>query len=263
MRKAVINNCVLYQGDCFEIMADISGTDLMITDPPYGCTNNDWDCAIDLPRFWELTHAATKEIAPYCLFCQMPFAARLYNSNPENFRYEWIYKKPVLTGFLDARKKPLRAHESIYIFCKARPPYNPQMSQGAPYKKTFNGNFGSNYGKFSRHGTFSHEGNRFPTTILDVKHESVFYTTQPQYPRHPTQKSVAAVSFLVKTYTNPGDVVLDPFMGSGSTGVAAVQNGRKFIGIEQDQKWFEVAIKRIEDAYQRRGLLEIAEAVNE
>ena len=247
----LIDSCELYFGDCYEIVQEICNVDAIISDPPYGCTRNDWDHDIDLDKFWTLAKAAAKDGAATCLFCQMPFAGRLYQSNPKNFRYEYIYKKPVLTGFLNARKIPLRAHENIYVFYKKLPKYNPQMRQGKPYKKAFNGAYSSNYQKFRGHETVSYKGERFPTTILDVKHESVFYTTKPQYPRHPTQKSVAAVSFLVKTYTNPGDVVLDPFMGSGSTGVACVHTGRKFIGIELKKEWYDVACARIEAAYEK------------
>lgn len=261
MNKVTIKNCTLYHGDCFEIMQDISEANCMITDPPYNCTQNDWDHEIDLDKFWSLSKSACKKNAAFVIFCQMPFAARLYMSNPKMFRYEWIYKKPVATGFLDVRKKPLKAHELVYVFCERLPEYAPQMKKGEPYTKKCK--VGSvNYGRFYSQKTINSNGDRFPTTILDIKHENTFYTVNPLYTRHPTQKSVAALSYLVKTYTDVGDTVLDPFMGSGTTGVAAIKHGRKFIGIEQDQKWFDVACKRIEAEYQKRGLLDLCENEN-
>lgn len=256
MDKVVIKDCILYHGDCFEIMPEISEADCMITDPPYGCTQNDWDYDIDLDKFWSLSKAACKANAPFVIFCQMPFAARLYMSNPKMFRYEWIYKKPVVTGFLDARKKPLRAHELIYVFCEKLPKYRPQMTKGEPYKKSLK-RYTFNYNKLCSWETFNKTGDLFPTTIIAEQHENTFYTVKPEYPRHPTQKSVAALSYLIKTYTDAGDTVIDPFMGSGTTGVAAVRHGRKFIGVEQDQKWFDVACKRIDAEYQKRGLLDL------
>lgn len=261
MNKITIKNYTLYHGDCFEILPEISGADAMITDPPYGCTCNGWDYDIDLDAFWRLSKAACKKNAPFVIFCQMPFAARLYMSNPKMFRYEWIYKKPVVTGFLDARKKPLRAHELVYVFCEKMPEYRPQKKKCEPYIKKYKID-STNYGRFYPQKTICSNGDRFPTSILEEKHENTFYTVKPEYPRHPTQKSVAALSYFVKTYTDAGDTVLDPFMGSGSTGVAAIRHGRKFIGIERDAKWFDVACKRIEAEYQKRGLLDLCEAEN-
>lgn len=255
MTKTTIKNCTLYLGDSYEIMPEISGMHAMISDPPYGCTMNDWDQDIDLAHFWEVAKKAVISGGVFCLFCQMPFAARLYMSNPKMFRYEWIYKKPVASGFLDARKKPLRAHELVYVFCENIPPYHPQMKSGEPYHKNRPSRDTPNYGNFIRTEYDNRNGERFPTSILDVKHESTFYTST-EFTRHPTQKSVAALSCLVKTYTNPGDIVIDPFMGSGSTGVAAVRQGRKFIGIEREQKWFDVACRRIAAEYEARALLD-------
>lgn len=134
MNKVTIKNCTIYHGDCFEILPEISEADCMITDPPYGCTKNDWDYDIDLDKFWELGKAACKKNAPFAIFCQMPFAARLYMSNPKMFRYEWIYKKPKPTNFLNAKLRPLSGHESIYIFCSCLPKYKPQMKNGKSRK---------------------------------------------------------------------------------------------------------------------------------
>lgn len=242
----------IINGDCLEAMEGMSA-DCLITDPPYGCTRNEWDHEIELARFWELAKRAVTPGGVFCLFCQMPFAARLYMSNPKMFRYEWVYVKPTLTGFLDARKKPLRAHELVHVFCDRQPPYNPQMGAGEPYRKSRNGN-STNYGKALRVLSESN-GERCPKSILDVRHENAFYTVSPEFRRHPTQKSVRALEYLIKTYTKPGDVVLDPFMGSGSTGVAAINTGRKFVGIEREREWCEVAARRLERARQDNALL--------
>lgn len=253
MRKVIIKNATIYHGDCFEIMQEISGADAMITDPPYGCTQNDWDHDIDFEKFWKLGKSACKQNAPFVIFCQMPFAARLYMSNPKMYRYDFVYVKPHVSGFLDANRKPLRIHESIYIFCEKLPKYRPQMIAGKAYKVR-SSSFTKNYGNFIN-GTTDNKGERYPTSILSIG-DGIIATKSL---RHPTQKSVAVLSYLIKTYTDAGDTVIDPFMGSGSTGVAAVKHVRRFIGIEQDQKWFDVACKRIDDEYQKRGLLDMCE----
>lgn len=258
--KVIIKNCTLYHGDCFEILSEISEADCMITDPPYGCTCNDWDYDIDLDKFWSISKAACKKNAPFVIFCQMPFAARLYMSNPKMFRYEWIYKKTFPSGFLDCNKKPLREHELIYIFSDNMPKYYPQKTKGLPYKARSSG-YSSCYNKIT-YFDGNYDGLYYPKTIIDIPVEKDFRQYNKNIQKHPTQKSVAVLSYLVKTYTDAGNAVLDLFMGSGSTGVAAVKHGRKFIGIEQDQKWFDVACKRIEAEYQNRSLLDVAENAN-
>lgn len=260
MRKEIIGESTLYLGDCFEILPEIANADCVITDPPYGCTRNEWDKPIDLPRFWELVNGASKKNAAQCVFCQMPFSADLFLANRKNFRYEYIYPKPVLTGFLDSRKKPMKAHELIYVFYQAFPKYEPQKTKGKPYKKGACG-VSQNYGTCRGHGNVAYDGHRFPTSIMQVQHDKCFYgSTAKEFPRHPTQKSIAAISLLVKTYTDPGEIILDPYMGSASTGVAAVNNGRSFIGIEQDEHWFDVACRRIEAACSERALLRLTQA---
>ena len=257
MRREVIGSCTLYQGDCLEILPDIGGADAVITDPPYAATACDWDKAFDLALFWRLAYAAIKKEAACCLFCQMPFAADLYASNRCDFRYDYVYVKPKLSRWLDANRKPMLAHESVYVFSRiGRTKYNPQKIPGEPYKKN-RGGLAQTYG-CARQLEVNSSGERYPTSIMQVKHDTCFYTGSKKagMPIHPTQKSVAACSLLVKTYTDAGETVLDPFMGSGTTGVAAVKSGRGFIGIEQDQHWFDVACRRIEAAYRERALLD-------
>lgn len=242
-----IGDCELYLGDCYELLSEISGADAVITDPPYGCTDNSWDRELDFSRFWAKAYASAKRNAAFCVFCMSRFAGRLWQSNQKDFRYDYVYKKPVLAGFLNAKKNPLRAHELVYVFYRKFPTYNPQMRQGKPYRK-ITSTYSTNYNKFNTILLNNPAGDRYPVSIIDVRHENTFYMKK-EFERHPTQKSVAALSFLIKTYANPGDLVLDPFMGSGSTGVACVQTGRRFIGIELERKWFNVACARIEAAY--------------
>lgn len=263
MNKVIIKNCTLYHGDCFEIMQDLAGSnfDCMITDPPYGCTNNDWDYDIDLDKFWTLSKATCKDNAPYVIFCQMPFAARLYMSNPKMFRYEWIYKKPFCVNFLNIKRSPLRAHELIYIFSGKQSVYNPQITTGKAIKSRKRP-FTDNYSFQSDNIINGNNGLYQPKSIIDIKHENSIYDSSKGhgfYRKHPNQKSVNTLSYLVKTYSNINDTIFDSFMGSGSTGVAAVRHGRKFIGIEQDKKYFDNACKWIEKEYQNRALLDICE----
>ncbi|MDE5832029.1 MAG: site-specific DNA-methyltransferase [Desulfovibrio sp.] len=228
----IIGSCELYLGDCYDILPLVSGATAIVTDPPYNCTDNQWDQEIDLERFWSLAKAAAKKNAAFCVFCMTRFAGLLWKSNQKDFRYDYVYKKPVPSGFLNARKNPLRAHELVYIFYQRFPVYNPQMRLGRPYRKKAR-NDSTNYSKFTPLLLINTSGERYPLSIIEAKHESLFYK-KTEFERHPTQKSVAALSFLVKTYSNAGDIILDPFMGSGSTGVACVQTGRRFIGIERE-----------------------------
>lgn len=256
-----IGNCILYCGDCYEILPHISGASMLLTDPPYAATVCEWDKNIDLELFWRLAYAATKTEAACCVFCQMPFAAELYASNRRDFRYDYVYVKPKLSRWLDANRKPLRAHESVYVFSQiGRTKYNPQKTPGKSYRKGRGSEIAAQtYGWAARQEIVNATGERYPTTIMAVKHDTCFYTGSKKdgIPVHPSQKSVSACSLLIKTYTDSGEIVLDPFMGSGSTGVACVDTGRLFIGIEREEKYFETACRRIERAYQKRGLLEI------
>lgn len=180
------------------------------------------------------------------MFSQMPFSAKLVMSNEKMFRYELIWEKSKAGGFLNARRMPMRAHENILVFYKHLPVYNPQFSQGKPYlKKAVTNGDGKNYGKFARIGkTQVNNGERFPIDIIKIKNDN-------HASKHPTQKPVPLLEYLIKTYTNPGDVVLDPTMGSGSTGVACVNTGRNFIGMELDTGYFAIAQERIAEAQEQ------------
>lgn len=239
----------LLQGDCLEIMPGLpeASVDLILCDLPYGTTHNKWDSVLPLPELWAEYNRLLKPNGAAVLFAAQPFATALIQSNRRAFRYEWIWTKSQATGHFNARKMPMRAHELILVFYKKLPIYNPQMRQGyEPYvrHKKAGSPAGTVYrsygGKHNDHVSASDTGERYPVDVLHYKGE---------YGQHPTQKPVALLEYLVRTYTNPGGVILDNCMGSGSTGVAVVRagEGRRFIGIEQDDKYFCTAKQRIEE----------------
>lgn len=241
----------LYQGDCLEIMKSIpdKSIDLVCADPPFGTTRNRWDSVIPYEELWGGLKRVVKDNGAILLFGQGLFSAELACSNKEWFRYRLVWEKTKAGGFLNARRMPLQAHEDISVFYKKLPTYNPQMSEGKPYiKKAITNGDGGNYGKFNRVGTTQkNEGTRFPRSVIrfsNDNHKSI----------HPTQKPVELLEYLIKTYSNEGDTVLDFCMGSGSTGVAAKSTNRDFIGIELDKQYFDIAYKRINEVleWQRR-----------
>ena len=225
-------------GDCLELMKDIpdESIDMILCDLPYGTTACKWDMVIPFDKLWTQYNRIIKDDGAIALFSQIPFTASLVNSNIKMFRYEWIWEKDNGTGFLNANKMPLKIHENIEIFYKKTPVYNPQMRTGFKPYKTFTGRKTTNYGDFDRVETKSN-GERYPIDIIKFKKDSGL---------HPTQKPVALLEYLIKTYTNEGATVLDNCMGSGSTGVACINTDRNFIGIELDEKYFNIAKNRIE-----------------
>lgn len=233
----------LLHGDCLELMKDIpdKSIDMILCDLPYGTTRNKWDSVIPVKALWCEYKRICKINAAIILFSQMPFTAELVSSCPELFRYEWIWEKTQGTGHLNAKKMPLKVHENILVFYRSLPTYNPQYSNGKPYVTTYS-THSSNYGKQKNNITTVNDGIRYPTDII------CFGRKHSDRRLHPTQKPVALLEYLIKTYTNDGETVLDNCMGSGSTGVAAVNTGRRFIGIELENKYFEIAKQRINNA---------------
>lgn len=232
----------LINDDCLNAMKNITdgSIDMVLCDLPYGTTKNKWDSIIPLDKLWKQYKRIIKYNGAIVLFSQMPFTAELVKSNMEMFKYEWIWKKDNGTGFLNAKKMPLKIHENITIFYNKTPTYNPQMRTGfKPYKcKQGSGSSNWNYNRnFGGHITESN-GERYPIDIIEFKRDIGL---------HSTQKPVSLLEYLIKTYTNEGDLVLDNCMGSGSTGVACKHLNRDFIGIELDEKYFEIAKKRIEE----------------
>lgn len=230
--------CTLFQGDCLTLLPNIPAASihLILVDLPYGTTSNKWDSIIPLDTLWAQYRRVIKPGAPVVMFTQQPFTTTVVASNPRWLRTEWIWEKEQGTGFLNAKKYPLKSHENILVFCEKSPPYFPQMSPGKPYTTTRGNKSSTNYRPFAPTVTVN-TGERYPTTVLRYAHD------RPN--SHPTQKPVALLEYLIKTYTQPGQVVLDNTMGAGSTGVAAMQTGRQFVGIEQDINYFAVAFDRI------------------
>ena len=232
----------LRQGDCLQLMKEIpdKSIDMILCDLPYGTTKNNWDSIIALNDLWKHYTRIIKDNGAILLFGQVPFTADLICSNYKMFRYEWVWKKTMGTGFLNAKKMPIKLHENILVFYKKLPTYNPQMRKGFKPYSTARGDKNTTYGKFDNTYISSSDGDRFPVDVLEFKHD--------KQKLHPTQKPVALLEYLIKTYTNENELVLDNCMGSGSTGVACINTNRSFIGIELDPKYFEIAKERIENA---------------
>lgn len=233
----------LYNGDCLEIMDRLIEegvkVDCVITDLPYGITaRNKWDNIIPLNIMWEKLNNLVKENGTVALFCSQPFTTKLINSNLNSFKYEWIWEKNNSTGFMNANKIPLRKHENIAIFYKKQCTYNPQGL--IPCNKiNKRGKVGLNYNDVNSN-KYIQKYTNYPTQILKFSYDKERL--------HPTQKPVALLEYLTKTYTNENETVLDFTMGSGSTGVACMNTNRKFIGIELDENYFNIAKQRIEEA---------------
>jgi site-specific DNA-methyltransferase (adenine-specific) len=192
---------------------------------------------IPFEPLWEQYKRIIKTHGAILLFAQLPFSLAVGCSNPEWLRYEWIWKKQRGTGHLNAKKMPMKSHENILVFYKQSPTYNPQMRKGAPYTRK-SGRGSTNY-REQKNVVTEKRGGRYPLDVLEFASDNGL---------HPTQKPVALLEYLIKTYTNEGETVLDNCMGSGSTGVACVNTGRRFIGIELDEGYFEIARRRIEEA---------------
>lgn len=239
------------QGNCLELMKEIpdKSIDMILCDLPYGTTQNKWDCVIDLNQLWQQYKRIIKKNGCIALFAQCPFDKVLGCSNIKMLKYEWIIEKTKATGHLNSKKMPMKAHESVLIFYAKKPVYNPQMTEGHTpvHSYTKHTTDGSCYGKTKIGISGGGSTKRYPRDVLQFK-----WDTQ-KLALHPTQKPVELLEYLVKTYTNEGDVVLDNCIGSGSTCVAAINTGRHYIGYELEQKYFDIAEKRINEAKEVRG----------
>jgi site-specific DNA-methyltransferase (adenine-specific) len=216
----------------------------IITDFPYGTLNkrNGWDKIIDYEKFWREAERIGKDNTPTISTAQMPFTAALVATNYHDFKYTFIWEKSKATGYLNAKKQPLRAHEDIVVFYNKQCVYNPQMTKGEPYNKGKAVRDTMAYGKQEKAILVkSDSGMRYPRSV------QYFVTAECEGKHHPTQKPIALFEWLIKTYSNEGDTVLDPCMGSGTTAIAAIRTGRKFIGFEKDEQYFESAKKRVEN----------------
>ena len=250
------NDIKLYKGDCLEIMKDIpdKSIDMILCDLPYGTTDCKWDVIIPFEPLWEQYHRIIKDNGAIVLTSTQPFTTKLIQSNMKNFKYTWYWKKSKPTGFQHAKNKPLNIIEDILVFSKGsmghksllgdkRLVYNPQgLIECKKIVKGAKGKFGGTVGsKPSHKDEYIAEYKNYPNNFLEFP--SIGKNV------HPTQKPVPLLEYLIKTYTNENEIVLDNCMGSGSTGVACVNTNRKFIGIELDDKYFEIAKNRIEDTY--------------
>lgn len=222
----------LIEGDCLEVLAHVpdKSVDMVLCDLPYGTTQNKWDSVIDLDALWRQYRRVVKDNGAIILTSQGVFTAKLILSNEKEFKYKIVWEKSKSTNFLNAKKQPLRKHEDICVFYRRQPVYNPEMGTGVAYNKgTRKNQLSGSYGDFGPIEVKS-EGTRYPTDV-------VYFKTAESEGKvvHPTQKPVALGRYLIRTYSDPGDVVLDNASGSGSFLLAARQEGRKFIGIEKNQ----------------------------
>lgn len=246
----------LFEADCLECMKQFpdASIDMILCDLPYGMTQNKWDSYIPLDLLWEQYERIIKPSGAILLTSQGLFTAKLILSKAELFKYKWIWMKSKPTNFLNAKKQPLRKHEDVCVFYKRQPTYNPQMVSGEPYDKGVRKDqLSGSYGDFQPVHVHS-SGDRYPTDVIYFKtaesEGEVF---------HPTQKPVGLGRYLIRTYSNPGDIVLDNTFGSGSFLVAALMEGRNFIGIEKNEDvalfkkgtidYIEVATRRLSKAW--------------
>lgn len=237
----------LLHGDCLDRMSEIpdSTVDMILCDLPYGTTNCSWDIQIPFDALWTHYNRIIKKNGVIALFGVEPFSSLLRCSNFKFYKYDWIWEKSKATGFLNSKKQPLRAHEIVSIFYGSQPTYNPQMTPGDAYNKGVRKAQTKDdvYGVFDQVEIKS-DGARFPRSVQKFK------TAEREGGYHKSQKPVALCEYLIRTYTNDNDTVLDNCMGSGTTGVACINTNRKFIGIELQSEYFKVASDRIHEAVQ-------------
>lgn len=232
----------LYNDDCFNILPKVAGgsVDLVLVDLPYGQTANKWDVVIDLDKMWKELKRVSKENAAFVFFTTTKFGYKLIQSNEKWFRYDMVWDKcGQITGFLMANKMPLRSHEMVYVFYKKLPTYNPQKTPlERPDIRKYNRTTEDNYGVRKENYTATRT-HRHPKSILKFENGSRTSSV------HPTQKPTNICEWLIKSYSNEGDTILDFTMGSGSTGVACKNTNRKFIGVELNEDYFNIAKERL------------------
>lgn len=236
----IIGNATLYLGDCRDILPTLPKVDAVIADIPYGTTRCGWDAVIPFDEMWAALSHVTARGTPVVLFGAEPFSSLLRMSNLRQFKHDWIWNKPKGTGFLNAKKQPLRKHEIISIFSDGQSRYFPQKTSGHERKRTFRGKHLQTevYGHMA--GDYHYDSTeRYPGTVL------TFSSDTQNSSLHRTQKPVALMEYLVATYSQPGNAILDFTMGSGTTGVAALRAGRSFVGVESDPDIFATACARL------------------
>ncbi len=246
--KLDINN--IYQGDCLELMNGIpdKSADMILCDLPYGTTQNKWDTVIPFDKLWKQYNRIIKDSGAIVLFGSEPFTSLLICSNIDSFKYNWIWQKNKSTGFLNAKIQPLNDHETISVFYKKQCRYNPQMTKAdRVYKrglvirdKSLDLQQSDNYGEQKSFEQVDN-GLRYPKRI------QYFNNNFTQQQLHPTEKPVDLLEYLIKTYTNESELVLDNCIGSGTTAIAAINTNRNYIGIELDENYYKIAKNRINE----------------
>jgi site-specific DNA-methyltransferase (adenine-specific) len=245
----------VFNEDCLEGMKRIpeKSIDMILCDLPYGTTACKWDVIIPFEPLWEQYERVIKDNGAIVLTASQPFTSALVMSNPSLFKYSWIYRKQQGTGFLNAKKMPLIDHEDVLVFYKKLPVYNPQMQEAKVFRpgiKKAKENDLSDYvyrsgiiGKTS----WEDNGKRYPKTVLENLYDKERFdaTVVNRANRHPTQKPVALFEYLIKTYTNEGETVLDNCMGSGTTAIACINTNRNYIGFEKEEKYYNIIQERI------------------
>jgi len=242
-----IGDCFLYNGDCLQVLDTIKSNyvDLVLTDPPYGTTACKWDAVIPFEPMWNCVNAVLKPTGVAVFTASQPFTSALVMSNPKQFRHEWVWIKNRGSNFANTVREPMKEHETVLVFSAGKWTYNKQMQDrtgGGLNRVAYGFNKvteSENYRKFERPPGPQGE-QRVPSSWQKFNVEVGF---------HPTQKPVALMEYLIRTYTNEGDTVLDFTTGSGTTGVACVNTGRRFVGIEKDPQYFQIAVDRITKAH--------------
>lgn len=237
----------LFCGDCLDILPALQDqglrVDMVLTDLPYGTTHCRWDTPIDLQQMWACLRKTTTANTPILLFAQQPFTTTLGASNLKELRYSWVWEKTQGTGFLNARRMPLKCHEDILVFYRSQPKFRPVLSTGHPRKVVLSRhqqkcNPGEIYNSHDKFRDYS-STERFPRSVMKFKTDKQICNL------HSTQKPVALLEYLIRNYTDEGDTILDFTMGSGSTGIACLRSKRQFIGIEKDPSIFTTAQNRL------------------
>lgn len=233
----------LLHGDCLELMAQIpdGSVDMILCDLPYGTTACKWDSVIPFEPLWAHYKRVIKRNGAIVLTASQPFTTALISSNMKMFRYEWIWEKTNAVDFAMAKKRARKMHENVCVFSEGQTTYNPQMQIGKPYTDKPRARSNNVHGSNMPNLGIVNSGTRYPSSVVKISNGNNNMV-------HPTQKPVALMEYLIRTYTNEGETVLDNCMGSGTTGVACVNTRRNFIGIEKDDKYFAIAQARIEAA---------------
>ena len=243
------------QGDCLELLRTLPDgcADMVLTDPPYGTTDAKFDTPFDLAAWWKEIWRIAKPGAAILTFGQEPFSSRMRMAGGK-FRYDWIWEKDIGSGFLNCNKMPLRVHEVVSVFYSKLPTYNPQKWKGEVYGFKARRKQSENYSYVKYSDINNTDGVHYPRDVLFFEKPKHLYGKRLfDGACHPQQKPTALLEYFIRTYTDEGQLVVDPFMGSGSTAVAAIRTGRHFVGFEREDRWREAAERRIREASENKS----------